>query len=1326
MVLKAYILGQEYETVVQGNTFADEYNETLDSGTIIINGIPKIEDLRPYDDVFIYDSESLTPFTGYGNGVAMPETYYHLLVDQFSCEQLVLGSNLYKYTIQLFSETKGLETAQLPNISITQPLNASGKAPTINYIKLYLGMYSPTRKISVNKTLKTYRLERKYSLATTDLAGTNLKAPSNIFSANDFAPEMTLNDPNLRDVLTQLMLTKDCIPVVKDDVIYCLDISARNGTFDTSKGEINYVIGSRSSDNHCDNLKRTYQNALGQNNTCRYTEYLGFRNSDTGLMTLSNMRLETRFPIYKINKVLMCYYKRVGIQTTASWTNGTYYARNDKVMYGGECYICLTAHTSTSWADDSAYWDKYYIVFLCKQDITSLVLLNSYRNALSMDYDDIQNPSGSSVTDINDLAQYKFCTVGYDIGSKYITGWGTTYSQLNTTIPWFKHDKTYIENIFKNVDDFTPFGIYDYGYVSKLLNDNTESLKMTEYTGLGAVVVGNGYQADEAVKLKSFFFQIEYDGFYNGTVYHSKDGARDNVVMNDNASSSLTLLEKDGLFEKEKANRFGNEAIQINARYTSLNDIQPLGCVYGDDDIVIYHREYSIYNNVINCTYYGTKDYVLKNYFTSVYSKHRPFNLLAFDESTRRSENRKRFILLSKDKQYYQGNTYTTTIISDYRPMEDVGYNSIELYKTFVKTDFHDSLSIFSTLEGITKMLTCLSENDKATSKGVFPNTEVINSAFITGESNVSFKTDINKFVCGKSMCFNLTMYDNLGAGSSLKQIVPTNLEDIYNGLTDESALKLVFSNVQDDYTGSTTFYDSVYRRSNTSGRVNSVGFFVCHRDTSLTYDEEPVIGGETTILNNIGKDYLDGNQQSDESVAYGKYGLYRLPNVRTNWGTYANYVMYTTASMIKDNKEQLDMTFQIEPITNNPTDIFFSEWFMKLNNLVTNYHKTNNTYSVTDDTSFSYHMEVVVGVEAYDSHKYIPYVLVKIPVNDYNNINTGTMVVGENECEFAAVRANDFLKYFVSVNTPYIRGMRLTLRQLVTKNTSQLKFKIDRDIHWAKGSFNLEKHTVNHWDGYPLEYLTLNRVTDPSSKAYDINYYVYAWNFKDNTNSFSPPVDGLTITDDDFQVYTFDMTSTGYFFCMPNKCNNDNKYYLPIGATGISSANASLQTIYMASGTEITTTYNKNMYLAISDNKLELGDEEKAYSNSADIDGFNANMSVNDIFNVTDEAYFENINTPKRRPLIEVDLHNVPSTTRSISYYFHDIDNGLYHFVFGVNVTEEDIENGSMRIYLSDLITRDTRVFDSDTHLIIGNEKNYVGTTDEFPSADAGTGYYE
>ena len=53
MDLRATINGIQYD-ILQGATFAEEFNETLDSGSIIINNVQKIRDLMPYDDVFIY------------------------------------------------------------------------------------------------------------------------------------------------------------------------------------------------------------------------------------------------------------------------------------------------------------------------------------------------------------------------------------------------------------------------------------------------------------------------------------------------------------------------------------------------------------------------------------------------------------------------------------------------------------------------------------------------------------------------------------------------------------------------------------------------------------------------------------------------------------------------------------------------------------------------------------------------------------------------------------------------------------------------------------------------------------------------------------------------------------------------------------------------------------------------------------------------------------------------------------------------------------------------------------------------------------------------
>jgi hypothetical protein len=235
-------------------------------------------------------------------------------------------------------------------------------------------------------------------------------------------------------------------------------------------------------------------------------------------------------------------------------------------------------------------------------------------------------------------------TIGYDIGTKKISGWGqkyTTYVIYN----WFPEAKTYIEQIFKFMDKFYPYGIYNYSYLRE--KNNLGPDEYIRFAFIDAWSLVSPFESGYTAGLKGLFFEIEYDAFYNGTIYHSKDNiTRDEITINDNPSNSLTILELDGISQKEKINRFGNDTFQINARYTDINQLKPLGTVYNskhkaDTDVVVYSREYSIYDNVINCRYIGAKDYVLKNYFTSVYAKHRPYTLMSLNESVYRSENKK-------------------------------------------------------------------------------------------------------------------------------------------------------------------------------------------------------------------------------------------------------------------------------------------------------------------------------------------------------------------------------------------------------------------------------------------------------------------------------------------------------------------------------------------------------------------------------------------------------------------------------------------------------------------------------------------------------------
>lgn len=860
----AYIKGTNYN-LIQGFSISEEYNETLDSGTIMISNVPQL-DINPYDDVYIYsnDEELYSPFD-----FKQCSFYKHFLIDQFQEEVIRLGE-LYRYTINLFSETKGLENVQLPNISITQPLDASKKVSTLEYVKRFLTMYNKMVKVQngeiQNGECYFWKYKQRYRLSNNDNG--MLESIANVFK-NSYTPDFTLNNPNLRDVLSKLLITKDRIPVVKDNYVYCLDITKRRGKFNTNVGEINYIYGSKSSDNYCSDLRRNYSDALAQDYTGKYTEFLGFRNSSSPLLTLANMRIETKFPIYKINKLYMCYYKK------------------------GQ-----KKHLNTN--------ETKNIVFLCKQDITPLVKLNSERNCLSEDIKAFNNEKEKT---IETLSKYKLATVGYDIGSNYIDGWGTVYNYPGS---FFEQNLTssYIENIFNFVNKKTPLGISNLfefiNYyknqgenvddIAFLFNDGkiTDVMATPDYnktlSTLQFIIDDDNLDVkNETICYKSLFFEIEYQPFYSGVIIQSKEFGKENITINDNASSSLTLLELDGLAQKEKINRFGNKGIQINARYTNINDLQPLGSVF-EDDVIIYHKEYSINDNVVNCTYYGTKDYVLKNYYTSVYAKHRTYNLMSYGESVTRCENERNYFLFSKTRQYYDSNP----LISSFN---------------FNKNNFCNKL--FNFYEGFSSYDDVLNQKRNEINFAYFKKIKKDKDSN-TNDDNVYWLTDSNIFISGNSLCMNMKMSDNVVAGVSIANIISDySFKDTSTYVTGGKQ-KWVW--MPDDATNDTS----------ETGTIKNLGFYFGHNDSLFNDD---------LILEDI-----------DIDKKYDK--LFSLPQV--NEEIIVDNEIGINKTIYKDNKEVIDMTFQFEAL--NDKGIFLSPWIFKLSDLYNVYPKYNKTFEVKRD----------------------------------------------------------------------------------------------------------------------------------------------------------------------------------------------------------------------------------------------------------------------------------------------------------------------------------------------------------------------------------------
>lgn len=1364
MDLRATINGVQYD-IVQGATFAEEFNETLDSGSIIISGVAKIKDLTPYDDVYIYSFTDKTyKFKGYpfDETNPQPKFYKHLLVDQFTEEVLRLGDSeeegRYKYKIELMSETKKLETIQLPNISITQPI-VGKKTSVWEYINRFVDLYSPIYKEQVGYT-NVWRYRKKYTVSET------LKP---IFE-KVYSPDFVLNTPSLRALISKFLLVKDIIPYVKDDVIYGIDISKRYGEFDANPRYVNIITGSRTSDNHCDNLRRNYSDALSQDRTCRAIEYVGFRNSDKALMTIANMRLELGMPIYKIHKIYLCYYKNI------------------KVNYAG-----AKDETLRSKGEQTA-------VMLCKQDISKLVLLNTRRNAISQDWMDLHE--NDVPTSVDEMAQFKFCTLGYDIGSRYITGWGEIYTYPTM---WNDNKFTYIQNIAAKMDAFYPFGIYDAQYVAKQFADGAivypsldtsfwEYLvdkKMEGNTNGTVTTFFSTVQSpftNSSLKLKGFFFIVDYEGFYNGAIVHSKQNDRDDIVINDNSSESLTLVEQDAVYQTEKVNRFGNKALQINARYDKFYDengnenIQPLGSVYEssyEDDVVIYHREYSIYNNYVQCIYYGIKNYVLKNWFTSVYARYRTWNLMSYNESIKRAENEKEYIYWSDDSLYFEKNE--NCLIKDYT-------NS-------------------SSNNAISDILSCF--NPWGTNDIVgyyrFALDKQINTAYIYLERTNTpeyYASDLNSFTANNSICFDIKMYDNFSQGLYISTAEPFS-----ENARESSGSKILdwiskswdwFMNAKDDYSGSKQDYWSIVDSERT-GETKALGFYVGRRDKA---DDKVEIWESSTntseLTTAVKKIY---NEQ-----------LFPLPKIGIGSGETIKEKIGIYKDFYKDNKSFIDMTLQIENI-NRSKNAFISPWVMKLSDIMGDFPKFDSTIKDTNSPITGKFQCIVSSVRAafyqggyrsplwaYDRD--IPIIAFKFSRDFYDKISNldGDITFNVNlklkfyldtdlDISELADLANPITPGSIMLNTFDVKTFTFLSDKKYLELKGNLNFYFKSDSSYSsttqsdfamrfrivgeKGESSLagsilpygSRRNPEEDKDYPMGVNFNSKLVWFSNMGDDLepqggspattNYYIWRGVYQNAPKSNLPIIPfpnqlsqnlGGYAKGEDYVENKFIFYINGTKHILPDYANKGfgyKRYSLSdcifcalgqkwkteldkwINYTIMDCPNYVIDGEMTSSDTALMTfaTYHKNMYLVLSDKTI---DKQIIYDNYQKQDlNFREDLKVSDYikFKSDENGQYIEIKVPE------------DNNVRSLSYYYlddrnaYDVDSDVmgfvtkfdynatdcyYHFVFGINIPEDWDRTKPYKVYLSNVARKDMRVFDK-YHQVIGKSLNYAEHPEQY-----------
>ena len=254
--------------VIAGSIFNEEYNESLDSATIVLSQVQKEDrliDIKPYQYVRVYDKSS------YNETTQKYEFNKIFLVDNYNEQENNIYQHIFGYTILLMSETKWLEKFQCPNVTQTHRIVTVGdttrstKKTIYEYIEQYMKLYVPKIKYTEDNVNWDY-----VYLITVPERGTE-EGEKFYNRFNVPCADMGSSAATLRQLLTMLMQQVGCIPTVHNRVLGFLDFQAPTHKFgDDGQGHVDYTVGhtvnsirrSLSSDSYANTLVNMSENVL--------------------------------------------------------------------------------------------------------------------------------------------------------------------------------------------------------------------------------------------------------------------------------------------------------------------------------------------------------------------------------------------------------------------------------------------------------------------------------------------------------------------------------------------------------------------------------------------------------------------------------------------------------------------------------------------------------------------------------------------------------------------------------------------------------------------------------------------------------------------------------------------------------------------------------------------------------------------------------------------------------------------------------------------------------------------------------------------------------
>lgn len=566
--------------IATGAVFTENYNETLDTGTIILPQVDNEIAIEPYDIVVITETN---------DEETSSSEIRRMCVDKVVRTITCLNPVIYKYEITLFSETKLLEGVLLPSLAIT-PLLVGDRRSVLDYLQRYLDEYSP----KLNSSLTQGAYNNKFTL---DISVRNK-------FENVQCPEMQWNEPTLREVFTDLMMIKDCIPIVKNNVIYYMDLSLTGDEItDAQKSGVNYIQTTHSSADYVSEIKMTMKNGISTGSVTKIAENINIRNYEANILTSENGKVETTYPIYKLLK--MSYDLPYAAQAVIK-------NRNDEVIDTINIYDVV----------EVKLFGNFYSNQDCVQEYTEWA-------TKPIDYNDL-----SPTPTIN----FQNTSLYYKRGSRGIFNLSALTTDLNWIFPDIQISLLAMFSTIKNND-------YHYRWLWYRVSQAAWQYVVTHYPSYAQYAsysTVTPLNDSNKVNYKYVEFKLEYETLHEHTAFVSKGNTpRNQRQIVDNQSNPYVNVSRQGMLEYFKANRLGNKVSIVNARYERSDFATESTLPKLADKVngqIIFSKEISYFSEHFNVNYYATENYVLRDYFTGIQARKRSWRILSGDEAFLRSD----------------------------------------------------------------------------------------------------------------------------------------------------------------------------------------------------------------------------------------------------------------------------------------------------------------------------------------------------------------------------------------------------------------------------------------------------------------------------------------------------------------------------------------------------------------------------------------------------------------------------------------------------------------------------------------------------------------